>query len=213
MDIRPLNFPGSQKSMKDDFSLHIGIKRKTTTGAILQNPNGQHETRGIHSTELSFPDYISWYVKDRLAGKITCMVCGEEGHYTCDCPMKKREEKVICILCNRVGHCHLWCCRNNVSENQACHRCGEKGHYTNKGLDGKYTKSNLSCSSCDVSHPLGKCPMGKITCFLCEGEDHVPAQCHLSPVLTVITQEHRESFRAAVERAMAKKKQENSYYR
>jgi len=44
--------------------------------------------------------------------------------------------------------------------------------------------------------------MGDITCFICEGKDHVPAQCRLSPVLTAVTQYHRESFRATLKKAM-----------
>ncbi|KAL6600543.1 hypothetical protein ACP70R_045343 [Stipagrostis hirtigluma subsp. patula] len=201
MGIQPLTFSSSQEPMRDNNVLYIGRKRKTAAGAILRSPDSQ----SMQPTELPSPDYVSWYVKDRLIGKITCMVCGEEGHYTCDCPMKDQENKVICTLCNKVGHCHLWCCRQNVSENRACCRCGEKGHYTNKDLTHcgeKYTSKNLGCSSCDINHPLGKCPMGKVTCFLCEGNDHVPAQCRFSPILTAVTQCHRESFRAALKQAM-----------
>lgn len=158
-------------------------------------------------TELPSFDYACQYAKDRLTGKITCMVCGEEGHYTCDCSMKIQEEKVICTLCNRVGHCHLWCCRQNVSENHACRRCGEKGHYTKKKLSccGQKCGHNkdISCSSCDTNHLLGKCPMGGITCFICESKNHVPAQCRLSPLLTAVTKYHRESFYAALKKAKA----------
>ncbi|KAG2633775.1 uncharacterized protein LOC120660097 [Panicum virgatum] len=191
--------------MGADDLLRKGKKRKRTTQAIQINLNDQHGIENTHLTELPSSDNACQYVKDRLTGNITCMVCGEEGHDTCDCSMKDKEEKVICTLCNRVGHCHLWCCRQNVSENHACHRCGEKGHYTKKKLScGQQCghSKDISCSSCDMSHQLGKCPMGDITCFVCEGKDHVPAHCHLRPVLTAVTEYHRDSFRATLKKAM-----------
>lgn len=203
---RPLNIPSSQECKKDENSLRKGRKQKTTTLATQRCPNGHDEIHNMHPTEIPSPDHISWCVKDRLIGKIACMVCGEKGHYTCDCPMKAQENKVLCTLCNKVGHCYLWCCRQHVSENRACRRCGEKGHYTNKDLshcDEKYTNMYVRCSSCDESHPLGRCPMGKVTCFLCEGKDHVPAQCRLSPMLTA-TQHYRESFQAILKQALTK---------
>uniref|UniRef100_A0A0A9CLM4 CCHC-type domain-containing protein n=1 Tax=Arundo donax TaxID=35708 RepID=A0A0A9CLM4_ARUDO len=194
----------SQEPLRDDDLLHKGRKWKTTSRAMKRSPNG--EIPDMLPTELPCPDYVSQYVKDRLTGTITCMVCGEKGHYTCECLMKDRVKEVICTLCNKAGHCHLWCCRQNVSENHACRRCGEKGHYSNKNLSrcGKKHshKIDVICSSCDTNHPLGKCPMGKITCFLCEGKDHVPAQCHLSPMLTAVMQYHRESFQAILKQAM-----------
>ncbi|TVU10905.1 hypothetical protein EJB05_44460, partial [Eragrostis curvula] len=211
--IQPLTLSSSQEPMRDDNSVQKGRKRKAValrkqkakTLAIQRRLSGHHKIQSIHPTEQPSPDNISWHDKDRLLGKITCMVCGEEGHYTCHCPMKDRDNKVICTLCNKVGHCYLWCCRQHVSENRACRRCGEKGHYTNKDLshtDEKYATMYVRCSSCDESHSLGRCPKGKVTCFLCEGKDHVPAQCRLSPILTV-TQHYRESFRAILKQALA----------
>jgi hypothetical protein len=202
--IRPLTILSSQECMRDENSLRKGKKRKTPSVAIQRRPNGHDGIHNIHPTQLPSPDYTSWYAKDRLIGKIICMVCGKEGLYTCDCSMKDRENKVMCTLCNKVGHCYLWCCRQHVSENRACRRCGEKGHYTNKDLshcDEKYTSMYVRCSSCDERHPLGRCPMGKVTCFLCEGNDHVPAHCRLSPMLTV-TQYYRDSFRAILKQAL-----------
>ncbi|CAN6214093.1 unnamed protein product [Urochloa humidicola] len=207
MSIRPLPFSSSQESMKDGDLLRKGRKRKATTQDIEISPNGQHEIENTHITALPFSDYTCHdcqYAKDRLTGKITCMVCGEEGHYTCDCSMKSKERNVICTICNRAGHCHLWCCRQNVSENRACRRCGEKGHYTKKRSCGQRCghDKDISCSSCDANHPLGKCPMRNIRCFICEGKNHVPAKCHLSPMLTAVIQYRQESFRAALKKAM-----------
>uniref|UniRef100_K4A372 CCHC-type domain-containing protein n=1 Tax=Setaria italica TaxID=4555 RepID=K4A372_SETIT len=130
-------------SMRGGNSIHKGIKRKTTTQVIQVSPDGKHERENTLTTELPSSDYACQYAKDKLTGKITCMVCGEEGHYTCDCSMKNQEKKV-----------------------------------------------DISCSSCDTNHVLGKCPMGGITCFICEGKNHVPAQCRLSPMLTAVTKYH-----------------------
>jgi hypothetical protein len=52
---------------------------------------------------------------------------------------------------------------------QACKRCGEIG-YTSKDCHER-------CPYCDTSHPIGECPMSQVTCFLCEGINHVPAKC------------------------------------
>jgi hypothetical protein len=52
---------------------------------------------------------------------------------------------------------------------QACKRCGEIGH-TSKDC-------HEQCPYCDTSHPIGECPMSQVTCFLCEGVNHVPAKC------------------------------------
>ncbi len=58
---------------------------------------------------------------------------------------------------------------------RACKTCGEIGH-TSRECHGQ-------CPNCETSHPTGECPMSHVTCFLCEGNDHVPAQCHLCPMV------------------------------
>jgi hypothetical protein len=52
---------------------------------------------------------------------------------------------------------------------QACMRCGEVGHAS---ID-----CHEQCPYCDKSHPIGECPMSQVTCFLCEGTNHIPAEC------------------------------------
>jgi hypothetical protein len=52
---------------------------------------------------------------------------------------------------------------------QACKRCGELGHPSKE--------CHEQCPNCDTSHPIGECPMTQVTCFLCEGINHVPAEC------------------------------------
>jgi hypothetical protein len=52
---------------------------------------------------------------------------------------------------------------------QACKRCGKIGHMSKECCE--------QCPYCDASHPYGKCPMTQVTYFLCEGINHVPAEC------------------------------------
>jgi hypothetical protein len=51
----------------------------------------------------------------------------------------------------------------------ACKIFGEIGH-TSKGCCEQ-------CPYCDRSHPVGECPMAHVTCFLCDGINHVPREC------------------------------------
>lgn len=62
-------------------------------------------------------------------------------------------------------------CNQHFAEDRACTRCGLKGHYT--------LEDSLNYSSCEYIHPVGCCPLQKVTCFLCEGEDHVSIKCPL----------------------------------
>ncbi|CAM0947270.1 unnamed protein product [Alopecurus aequalis] len=132
----------------------------------------------------------SIYHQDIMYGTITCLVCGGEGHYSCDCPMKDQKDKVICTLCNIRGHCRFLCCKQVKSKKRACTRCGYRGHTD--------STHGLSCSSCDEYHQHGECPMRKVTCLLCESEDHYLAQCPLNSVLTTVCNDQRENFQAAL---------------
>ncbi|KAM3271818.1 hypothetical protein ACQJBY_042181 [Aegilops geniculata] len=110
--------------------------------------------------------------QDKINGIITCLVCGKEGHYSCDCPFKDQEHKVICTLCSKNGHCSMWCCQQNKSESRACTRCGEIGHTA--------STHGLGCSSCDEYHLDGECRLSEVKCFVCECQDHYLAQCPLN---------------------------------
>uniref|UniRef100_A0ACD5W1M7 Uncharacterized protein n=1 Tax=Avena sativa TaxID=4498 RepID=A0ACD5W1M7_AVESA len=169
--------------------------------APLGSSYGRQET--IHVSEdqcLTLNPYQqnieSRFCQDQMDGIITCMVCGEEGHYTCDCPMKDQVDKVICTLCSKKGHCGLWCCQKNKSENLACTRCGEIGHSA--------STNGLSCSSCDEFHPHGECRMNKATCFICDSQDHYLAQCPVNSVLTAVYKDQRENFQAALRFTLSK---------
>jgi hypothetical protein len=67
---------------------------------------------------------------------------------------------------------------------QACKRCGEIGH-TSKDC-------HEQCPYCDTSHPIGECPMTQVTCFLCEGINHVPIECNLYPMVPQIKQQAKD---------------------
>ena len=54
---------------------------------------------------------------------------------------------------------------------RACKTCGEIGHTSKECYE--------QCPHCDTSHPNKECPTINVSCCLCEGTDHVPAQCHL----------------------------------
>jgi hypothetical protein len=52
---------------------------------------------------------------------------------------------------------------------RAYKRCGEIGHTTKDCQE--------QCPYCVTGHPVGECLMTQVTCFLCEGINHVPVEC------------------------------------
>ena len=65
-------------------------------------------------------------------------------------------------------------CYDNPKEKTcACKICGEIGHTQEEHQDG--------CIHCEEKHPAEECPSSQVTCFLCEGTTHYPAQCHIYP--------------------------------
>jgi hypothetical protein len=69
---------------------------------------------------------------------------------------------------------------------QACKRCGEIGH-TSKDC-------HEQCPYCDRSHPIGECPMSQVTCFLCEGINHVPAECKFYSMVQRMNQQAKDGM-------------------
>jgi hypothetical protein len=67
---------------------------------------------------------------------------------------------------------------------RACKVYGEIGH-TSK-------KCHEQCPYCDTSHPIGECPMTQITCFLCEGINHGPAECKFHPTVQRMNQQAKD---------------------
>src|SRR4051812_25946888 len=60
---------------------------------------------------------------------------------------------------------------------QACNICGDKDH-TSKEHDDQ-------CPNCEEKHPTNQCPTSQATCYLCEGNNHVPIQC---PIYYIVQQ-------------------------
>jgi hypothetical protein len=69
---------------------------------------------------------------------------------------------------------------------RACNVCGDIGHTSKDHKD--------QCPNCDESHPVDECLTSLVTCFLCEGNNHVPVQCHLYPVIQQMKQQVRDGF-------------------
>uniref|UniRef100_A0A0E0F577 CCHC-type domain-containing protein n=1 Tax=Oryza meridionalis TaxID=40149 RepID=A0A0E0F577_9ORYZ len=60
-------------------------------------------------------------------------------------------------------------------EFKACTRCGIVGHTASLCLP--------TCRCGEYTHYSNACPLRKVTCFLCEGTDHVPKDCQLDAII------------------------------
>jgi hypothetical protein len=69
---------------------------------------------------------------------------------------------------------------------RACKLCGDLGHSRGEHRD--------QCPNCDGSHPAKECHTYQISCFLCEGVNHVPAQCHLYPIVQEMSVQVRDGM-------------------
>jgi hypothetical protein len=67
---------------------------------------------------------------------------------------------------------------------RACKRCGEIGH-TSK-------ECHEQCPYCVTSHPVGECSMNQVTCFLCEGINHVPVECKFYSMVQRMNQQAKD---------------------
>src|ERR1041385_2979606 len=79
---------------------------------------------------------------------------------------------------------------NDLKKPCACKICGEIGHTHEEHQD--------ECPHCEESHPAEECPTRQVTCFLCEGTTHYPAQCNLYPMVHKVTQQHKEGMKEAL---------------
>src|SRR4051812_41905979 len=64
--------------------------------------------------------------------------------------------------------------------------CGEIGHTSKEHRD--------QCPYCEESHPSEECPTSQVTCFLCEGTNHNPSQCHLYPIVQQVNEQVRDGM-------------------
>src|SRR3954469_17519593 len=76
----------------------------------------------------------------------------------------------------------------------ACKNCGEIGHTQEEHKDG--------CPYCEEKHPAEECPTSQVTCFLCEGTTHYPAQCHIYPTVQQTIQKQEEGMKEALKEGL-----------
>jgi hypothetical protein len=85
----------------------------------------------------------------------------------------------------------------------ACKICGEIGH-----------PSGECPEQCNTSHSARECPMAKVTCFLCDGIDHVPRDCKFYFTVQQMNQQAKDRLSHLLERTPekveAKDKEETS---
>uniref|UniRef100_A0A8I6XZW3 CCHC-type domain-containing protein n=1 Tax=Hordeum vulgare subsp. vulgare TaxID=112509 RepID=A0A8I6XZW3_HORVV len=60
---------------------------------------------------------------------------------------------------------------------------GEIGHTQEEHQDG--------CPHCEENHTAEECPTSQVTCFLCEGTTHYPAQCPIYPKVQQVVKQQK----------------------
>ncbi|KAE8777424.1 hypothetical protein D1007_49785 [Hordeum vulgare] len=84
-------------------------------------------------------------------------------------------------------------CYDNPKENIcACKICGEIGHTQEEHKDG--------CTHCEENHPAEECPSSQVTCFLCEGTTHYPAQCHIYPKVQQVVKQQKDTVKETLKK-------------
>ncbi|KAI4975491.1 hypothetical protein ZWY2020_049098 [Hordeum vulgare] len=74
----------------------------------------------------------------------------------------------------------------------ACKICGEIGHTQEEHKDG--------CTHCEENHPAEECPSSQVTCFLCEGTTHYPAQCHIYPKVQQVVKQQKDAVKETLKK-------------
>ncbi|KAE8815998.1 hypothetical protein D1007_06539 [Hordeum vulgare] len=84
-------------------------------------------------------------------------------------------------------------CYDNPKEKTcACKICGEIGHTQEEHKDG--------CTHYEENHPAEECPSSQVTCFLCEGTTHYPAQCHIYPKVQQVVKQQKDAVKETPEK-------------
>ncbi|KAE8770868.1 hypothetical protein D1007_57314 [Hordeum vulgare] len=84
-------------------------------------------------------------------------------------------------------------CYDNLKEKTcACKICGEIGHTQEEHKDG--------CTHCEENHPAEECPSSQVTCFLCEGTTHYPAQCHIYPKVQQVVKQQKDAMKETLKK-------------
>ncbi|KAE8811771.1 hypothetical protein D1007_11301 [Hordeum vulgare] len=74
----------------------------------------------------------------------------------------------------------------------ACKICGEIGHTQEEHTD--------ECTHCEENHPVEECPSSQVTCFLCEGTTHYPAQCHIYPKVQQVVKQQKDAVKETLKK-------------
>ncbi|KAE8783206.1 hypothetical protein D1007_43376 [Hordeum vulgare] len=84
-------------------------------------------------------------------------------------------------------------CYDNPKERTcACKICGEIGHTQEEHKDG--------CTHCEENHTAEECPSSQVTCFLCEGTTHYPAQCHIYPKVQQVVKHQKDAVKETLKK-------------
>ena len=105
--------------------------------------------------------------------KRRCYTCRERGHQSRKCPLKYTGKR-------------------GPPQGKACSQCGRGGHQA--------SQCPGSCPHCFNAHPLGKCPTASATCYLCEGNDHFPANCSMEFIVDAVKDAHEKIAQHATTR-------------
>ena len=74
---------------------------------------------------------------------------------------------------------------------RACKICGEVGHSYEGHQDG--------CPHCEEMHMGEECPTAQVTCFVCEGNNHYPAQCQIFIMTQQVSQHQKEGMKKIIQ--------------
>ncbi|KAE8772597.1 hypothetical protein D1007_55362 [Hordeum vulgare] len=78
-------------------------------------------------------------------------------------------------------------CYDNPKKKTCAYKiCGGIGHTQEEHKDG--------CTHCEENHPAEECPTSEVTCFLCEGTTHYPAQCYKYPKAQQVVKQQKEAM-------------------
>ncbi|KAE8805148.1 hypothetical protein D1007_18787 [Hordeum vulgare] len=68
-----------------------------------------------------------------------------------------------------------------------------------KGYDNPKEKT-CACKICEENHPAEECPSSQVTCFLCEGTTHYPAQCHIYPKVQQVVKQQKDAVKETLKK-------------
>ncbi|KAE8769073.1 hypothetical protein D1007_59389 [Hordeum vulgare] len=85
----------------------------------------------------------------------------------------------------------------------ACKICGEIGHTQEEHTDG--------CTNCEENHTAKECPSSQVTCFLCEGTTHYPAQCHIYPKVQQVVKQQKDAVKETLKKKILEEPVMNEY--